>query len=478
MLQDKGTDSGEALWEDLRTDVIEAGNCTHCGACAGLNPDLLGMRATQAGPLPHPVRPFRAGDEQGLSLAHAVCPGRGVPFPELFEAFGRTPQDWLIGPHQVLFTGHAADPAVRRRGASGGVISRTLIHLLETERVAGCVVLRQGRDVPDRAGPVLATSREEILAAAQSVYAVTPVLDILSDLKRVKGNLALVGLPDQIAAVRMLQVAGHPVAERIRWLLGPYTGTNMYEGAVRSFLRSNRVPDNVPITRLQWRAGEWPGYLEVETADGQVLRAEKFYYNYLIPFFVSRNCLITPDFANELTDISVGDAWSPAFEAERAGHSVVVARTSAARTLVEEMRDAGHLILEPVSRPDALAMHGHMIDLKKRGTFIRLDWQAKAGRPIPRFGYRPAVIAPARRRVEWVISGLFGIGRTAAARRVVTLMPLSVIGPTFNWLRKTWKSASRPVKRRGLAEVDFVREPMGERWEEIRTQRNEPCTTV
>ena len=43
-----------------------------------------------------------------------------------------------------------------------------------------------------------------------------------------------------------------------------------------------------------------------------------------------------------------------------------------------------------------------MIDLKKRGAFIRLDWQAKAGWPVPRFGYRPAVIEPARRRVEWV----------------------------------------------------------------------------
>ncbi len=68
------------------------------------------------------------------------------------------------------------------------------------------------------------------------------------------------------------------------------------------------------ITSLKWRAGEWPGYLEIKTESGRLIRSNKFYYNYLIPFFITRNSLQNMDFANEFCDLSVGDAWSPRFE--------------------------------------------------------------------------------------------------------------------------------------------------------------------
>lgn len=455
------------LWEDLHRTVIEVGNCTHCGACVGLNPDLLQFEDTRHGPLPVLRRPPGCKDTLSLAQAHAVCTGRGVPYPELFGYLGREVRSWLIGPYQTLFTGYAKDETIRRRGASGGVISRVLIHLVETGLVDGAVVLQQGRREPERATPFIATNREEILAAAQSVYAVTPMLDILPDMARFDGHLAFVGLPEQVTALRLLQVGRHPVAQKVNFVIGPYTGTNMYFGAVRSFLRSQGVRDSVPVTSLQWRAGEWPGYLEVKIADGRVLRAEKFYYNYLIPFYISRNCLITPDFSNEATDLSVGDAWSPAFERARGGHSVIIARSGEAKEVLESLYHSGELKLDPVAENDILSMHAHMIDFKKRGTYIRLDWQRRKGIPVPKYGYRPAEIALARRWIEAVIGFLFWFGRQAWARWLLVMLPLSVVGPAFNTIRKMWKSLSKPVKRKGIQHARFVIEMDGKRWHEV-----------
>ena len=59
------------------------------------------------------------------------------------------------------------------------------------------------------------------------------------------------------------------------------TGTNMYRDAIRSFLRGMGVDDSIGIKSLKWRAGEWPGYLEIILENGEVMKAEKFYYNYL-----------------------------------------------------------------------------------------------------------------------------------------------------------------------------------------------------
>ena len=441
--------------KSLFDDVIDSGNCTHCGLCVGLNPGLLAFRDTVKGPLPFPVKEAAPSDDSALDLAWAACPGRGVPYPDLLEDMARPEQSRLLGPCCAAYVAHATDEAIRDNAASGGVISRVLIDLLESGKVQGCVVLAQGRTVPDRAAPFIATSRAEILAAAQSVYAVTPMLDILPQMAAFDGDLAFVGLPDQVAGLRMLQAAGLLAARKVKFVLGPYTGTNMYAGAVRAFLRGHGVCADEPIQSIKWRAGKWPGHLEVRVSD-RVYRAEKFYYNYLIPFFVARSCQITPDFTNELTDISVGDAWSPALEKERKGQSITVARTDEARAILEDLEFRGELSLTAIDPIRALDMHGHMLDFKKRGSFIRLGRQRRWGKPVPDFGYRPESIAASRRAVEGVISMLFGIGKFRVSRWIVTTLPISVVGPTFNFLRKTWKAISKPTKRKGLSELKFV----------------------
>lgn len=375
----------------------------------------------------------------------------------------------LIGPYEGTFTGHATDAGIRKNGASGGIITRVLVHLLESNRVDGAVVLQQSQKSAETAIPVIATSREQILASAQSIYCVTPMLDILPEMEAFSGRLAFVGLPDQVAALRMLQAAGNSGANKVVFAAGPYTGTNMYKGAIRSFLHAQGVADDQPITHLKWRAGEWPGYLEVRTEDGKTYRAEKFYYNYLIPFFISRNCQITPDFSNEATDLSVGDAWSPKFEKDRGGHSVVISRSAVASEVLRELETSDKIVLTPINLNEALSMHGHMLDFKKRGTFLRLQFQKFRGRPIPQFGYHPASIPLTRKIVEGVISSLFFIGRRRSARFIVSNMPLSVIGPIFNVLRKTWKNISRPTKRKGLADVEFIISDDRSRWHEIVT---------
>lgn len=460
-----------SLWNRFEAEVIGPGNCAHCGTCVGLNPALLAFRDTERGPLPHLARDPAAGDRQALELAWAACPGRGIPFPELFEFLGRPWNHYLLGPHLALFAGHATNEAIRRRAASGGIISRVLMHLLETGRIAGAVVIRQGIPTPESASPVIAVTGDEILASAQSVYSVTPMLVILPQMKNFPGPLAFVGLPEQVSSLRMLQVAGHPAACKVVFTAGPYAGTNMYRGAVRAFLRAQGVSDSIAVEKLAWRAGEWPGYLEVRTADGRVFRAQKFYYNYLIPFFISRYCQITPDFTNETCDLSVGDAWSPRYEARGGGYSVAVPRSPLAREILKELEEAGELALEALSVEAGLAMHGHMLDFKKRGAFLRLEAQRRKGQPVPRFGYRPEAIRFSRRLVEAVISGGFFIGRQRWARRLIQALPLGLVGPVFSLLRRCWKRISRPTKRRGLAGVRFVVEPSPERWRELITSR-------
>jgi coenzyme F420 hydrogenase subunit beta len=448
LMRNKSTDVAERL----QRRVVKPGICVGCGACVAL--DASGgslMERTPKGPRPH-YAPGAALPE----LAWEACPGKGIDYPRLYQDhYGRLPDSWLVGHIIATRTGHAADPAIRARGASGGATTAVLLHLLETKRIDAAIVVRQGVPAPREASAVIAATAAEVVAAAQSVYIPVSVLDILPRLEPGKTYAATL-VPEQAAALRRLQASGHEQARQIAYVLGPYTGTALYPAAIDNFLRSNGIRSDDPVTSLEWRAGDWPGYLEIRTKSGKVLRSKKVYYNFLIPFFVTQTSLQSMDFANEFTDLSVGDAWSPQFEAEGGDHSVVVTRSEKMEAVIREMVEQGKLALDLVDDLKATEMHGHMIDFKKRGGHIRNRWRRRLGRAAPDYGMHPASVPASRYGVEAAISGLFLVGSTGLARFVLRQIPERIIGPVFNKARLSWKNLSKPTKRKGLADFKMI----------------------
>ena len=266
----------------------------------------------------------------------------------------------------------------------------------------------------------------------------------------------MVCLPDQAATLRQLQLAGHTAAQQIKFVLGPYTGTALYPAAITGYLRGQRVPPDDRVLALKWRAGEWPGYLEIRLASGRVLQSKKIYYNFLIPFYITQNSLQSMDFTNEFCDLSVGDAWSPRFEVLGGGHSVITTRTPEMERIIFEMERTGLLKTEPEDPAASLAMHGHMLDFKKRGSYIRNRLRRRFGRAAPDYGLRPDPLPKSRWGVELVIASLFLVGSTRVARKLLEYLPESVLGPLFNRLRLLWKGWSKPVKRKGLGALTMV----------------------
>jgi len=153
--------------------------------------------------------------------------------------------------------------------------------------------------------------------------------------------------------------------------------------------------------------------------------------------------------------VSVGDAWHPRYEAQGEGFSVVVIRSEKGEKLLFSMRQEGLISLKEIDLGEALAMHGHMLDFKKRGTFIRMGWREAVGKPVPNHGYRPRNIPFSRKLIEVVITSIFVVCGTRLMRRLVEFVPIGLIGPLFDVLRKLWKAASKPTKRMGLQDLDF-----------------------
>lgn len=432
--------------KELIQQVVAKGTCIGCGLCVGM--DETGksiMTDTPKGP-----RPVISENNEIPELIAQCCPGHRIDYPKLYKLhYGKYPDSWLTGVISGVYTGFCADEGIRRNSSSGGVITAVLCSLLESGQIDAAIVVTQGIPEPEKASVVIVNTTAEILAASQSVYFPVSTLDILNKLDPGK-KYAITCLPEQSAALRYLQKQGHNKAMSIKYILGPYTGTAIYPAAIETFKRINGIKRDDRVTSLKWRAGEWPGYLEIITQSGRVLRSPKVYYNFLIPFFVTNASLQSMDFANEFADLAVGDAWSPEFESLGQGFSVVVSRNDKMTALLEELRQKGVLTLTPAPVEAASSMHGHMIDFKKRGSYIRNRMRRMLYLKAPDFGYKPARIGLSRIMVEMVISTIFVLGKTPLFRLFLYLLPERIIGPLFNFLRLRWKNVSKKTKRQGL----------------------------
>jgi len=431
---------------DFVNKIVKGKTCTGCGLCVGMDESGESyMEDSKYGPIP-----LISNNSKISDVLFKACPGYQLNYPELYKkVYNRYPESWLTGHIHQVYQGFSNDGAIRRNGASGGIITNVLKYLLESKKIDAALVVRQGIPFPEKARIIVANTPDEILKASQSVYIPVSTLDILNKLDAGK-KYAITCLPDQAAALRQLQVIGNLKALQIKYVLGPYTGTALYPSSINYYLKSKGVKKDDKITSLKWRAGEWPGYLEIKTASGKVFKSKKAYYNFLIPFFVTNTSLQSMDFTNEFADLAVGDAWSDKYEKMGQGFSVVVTRTKEMDVILNEMSDARLIDLQKKELDFASCMHGHMIDFKKRGSYIRNKIRRLLGKKAPAFGYKPTSISFSRILVELFISSIFLFGKTKPARSILLIIPEKQLGFIFNNLRLKWKAISKPVKRKSL----------------------------
>lgn len=434
---------------DQLQSVMRSHLCTRCGSCVGLSGGKIVFEDKTGKYLPKIMSPIDANLADTLWEA---CPGKQFNFPDFRKEFYPDAAHFhaFIGPYERIGIGYAVDPLVRHEGASGGIISAILIWLLKQKKIDGAVVLGMSKTEPWLTQAFIATTAEEVLQGAQSKYIISSTNDILPEIEAFNGKLAYVGLPAQIQSIRKLQRMKHPSVKNINYIFGPFYGNTLHFSSVHSFLKTHGEKDYHNITRLYFRYGEWPGNMRVELKSGRVIELKKFHANYLIPFHILRNSLYCTDLTNEFTDISGGDAWAPVYEERGKGFSMVISRSKKGDALLREMIEAGWLSFDQITEQEAIKMHSHGYDFKKRGSFIRIKFRKWFRKSVPDYGYEVSGFAFSRYLMEMVISGLFVLLSTGFSRWMIELFPPKFIGGIFEKTRTIWKQSTHKIKRQDL----------------------------
>lgn len=397
--------------------IVAAGLCTGCGACAAVvAPDLVHMALDAKGFLrPMARAALSATDEQAVQ---AVCPGIGLAHGPAAAAAG-IPYHPVWGPVAAISAGHAADPDIRRRASSGGVLSALLIHLLDSRQVDFVVHVRAAADDPLRNDAVISTTRDEIAQGAGSRYAPAAPVECLPQALARPGRFAFVGKPCDVAAVRKMMARDPALAQRIPFLLSfMCAGTPSMQGT-HEVLQRLKMPRE-QVVRFRYRGDGWPGLTRAETTAGRVATMDyNTSWGTILNRYLQPRCKLCADGTGEFADLVCADAWYgkdgyPDF-AERDGRSLVVARTEAGRALMGTAK--GAVVLEGFDLADLRGIQPYQF-FRKGSLLARLGAMRIAARAIP--AYSGMQLAAAARLIPTVrlVKEFLGTLRRCMAGRI------------------------------------------------------------
>ncbi|MDK9709364.1 MAG: Coenzyme F420 hydrogenase/dehydrogenase, beta subunit C-terminal domain [Desulforhopalus sp.] len=317
---------------DLKQEVRATGRCHGCGGCVTF------CTAVNYGAL-HMVDnvPRYKSVEKCIDcgLCYKICPvitEMNEPVKKLVE--------WSAPMGRVLdvTVAQIKDESIRDRAADGGVVTGLLLHMFDTGRIDGAIVIK---NTPQGRKPILATTRQDLLESAgfyfnvekgtntlgESYSSYTPIAKALGSLMR-QGlkRIAFVGTPCQIKSIRKMQALKIVPSDAIKFYFGRFCNANYDFSAGKAVelekLAGCKMSD---IKKMNFKED-----LLLHHQDGSIQTIPI----HDLDFAKRQTCLYCDDFTAEYSDISFGGIGADV------GWTTVISRTPLGRAAFVDARDA------------------------------------------------------------------------------------------------------------------------------------------
>lgn len=304
------------MFKDLEGDVIGREICLGCGACMASCPvQCLEMKLG---------KPTLVGTCINCGICYGECP-QTTSLEFMKQKFFGKGGDPAIGNYLEIFSVRTEDPYLLQRAQDGGAVTAMLGTLLEYGYIDAAIVTGMG-DERWMPAPFVATTRDELLDAAGSKYTrgvlVTGLLDAIRYFY--KENVAVVGLPCQIAAIRHIQLANptnRQLSEAVKLCIGIFCREAFTYDFFKEVVEGQAKTPLSEIDKFDIKGGRILIYRTMKPVREIPITVAQRY--------VDLPCRICMDFSAELADISVGSAGS------KEGDSTVIVRTEAGKGAVD-----------------------------------------------------------------------------------------------------------------------------------------------
>ncbi len=335
--------------KELVEEVIGAGLCALCGACAGTCPYLRSFegRIVQM-------------DECTLSegRCYQYCPRTYTDMDAVSQGtFGVPYAGDELGVVREVLMARSADGAVRDKGQYGGVVTTLMSLAMSEGLIDAAVVTEAGAGEMPRA--VVARSTADIIECAGSSYMACSVLETLNGIPEdSREKLGIVATPCQVLALgkmRMDPAQSRPAIGNTKLVLGLFCTWALSPDEFRRFLRTNLNLSEVKKFDIPPPPANT---FEAYTASGKA----SFSLDQVREFTMS-TCAYCLDMTAEFADVSVGSAEGIE------GWNTVIVRSQAGADLMQMARARG--AIETDALPEANLAHLKEAALLKKKRALR-----------------------------------------------------------------------------------------------------------
>lgn len=377
--------------------IVDGGLCHRCGSCVGICP--TGVLSLDKSEYPCVSNLSACTD---CDLCVKVCPGDEFDYINNFKrelkadaSFGETHGHFT----EALIAYGSAEPGLRDHSTSGGLVTALLLHLMDSGAIDGAVVIVSDDTHLWKGKPIVARTREEILSATKSKYAISPTNAVFSEIRNIPGRYALVGLPCQIHGYVKAAELDPRLKERVVLTIGLFCHAAIEHEAFEIIWQSLGEKKE-GATRFISRIGKHPGAPHIECADGSLYPvyfgnksgfrpSSMEVINILYRLYTPPRCLTCFDALAEFADISVGDPWMPPPEDEvdfHHGWSFGMVRTERGKKILDEVKQANKIVWKDLTRKEALNCNHHMATEKRWRAFRMIETHRRQGKSVPAYG--------------------------------------------------------------------------------------------
>ncbi|MDT8365182.1 MAG: Coenzyme F420 hydrogenase/dehydrogenase, beta subunit C-terminal domain [bacterium] len=274
------------------------------------------------------------------------------------------PEDPFTGPLPTAWVGRATDEGIYRNSQSGGVVTALLDHLHRTGAVRASVVAIMMPGNPPRGDVLLALDQKDLMVSQKSKYTPIPILKAIREIRKVDGNVAVVGLPCHIHGLLNLVDLFPELRKKLRFRIGLICDRIMTTAAIDFLIGKTAGKRSCELVFRDKTRPSYPGNVTVATDLGRVSVRDARDRIDIKDFFTPARCRICFDKMNIFSDVTVGDPHGIDGIDRINGESLVLVRSRVGRMLIESAMEAKAVILQ---RTDVDRAHaGQLLDKKRR----------------------------------------------------------------------------------------------------------------
>jgi coenzyme F420 hydrogenase subunit beta len=332
-------------------DIVDWGLCTGCGACLyACDNNIVALKNIET----IGIRPHFSSSCQNCVKCLSFCPGFSVNAPEILDSN----YNMLIGATLKIWEGYASEDKIRFAASSGGIISAIASYCVEKNDFNFVVHTGMDSQKPWLNKTVLSKTKQQIKQNSGSRYQTSSPCDCLKHIENSTKPCVFIGRPCDVAAINMIRKTNSRLDANLGLVLSFFCAGTPNTKATIDLLNDLKINLN-DIKSLRYRGNGWPGGFSV------VLKNKKSIF---IPYNESWNflnryrpfrCQICPDSFGESADITCGDAWQNYdTSVNDPGQSVILARTTLGKSIVEKAQKAGYITIKESSQEKIIMGQG------------------------------------------------------------------------------------------------------------------------